>query len=142
MRSSLIGLGLTAVLAAPAMAQNECSAAPTALHTKDAVVMDKTSHRVLMVVCPTSDAELGDPSFNPPGSQQFRVNHVAGQDPIQQALAANAIAGMMGPRQLFAAASVSLSASVSSSVSACTANAVCSASVSASQSAVSTSLLA
>ncbi len=128
-RSSLAGLGLSAVLAMPALAQNDCAAAPTATHTTDAVIYDSSTKRVVMVVCPTNDAELNDPAFHPPGTTRVLVAHAAGIDPVSTAIGANALAGIMGPKQIASSIQQSISKLNSTSLSTCLANSACSTSL-------------
>ena len=50
-------------------------------HTVDAVVYDPTTGYLQMIVIPTNDSELDDPSFNPPGMVQLRVPLLAAVGP-------------------------------------------------------------
>ena len=56
-------------------------------HTQDAVVYDPATGLVIMAVIPDDDSQLAQAAFNPPGTQQALVPHVAGSDPIAAAIA-------------------------------------------------------
>lgn len=117
-RSSLIGLGLVAVAATPALAA----------HTQDAVIYDTASGVVRMVVVPSDDSELTDPAMTPPGTAMVRVAHVDGRDQIAAARAI--VPSIMGPIQTELSIAASLTAVASASLSQCLSTVECAASLS------------
>ena len=103
------------LIASPAFAQDVCSTPASPAHTQDAIIYDKTTMRVLMVVCPSSDAELTDAAFNPAGSAMMKLPHVPGQDLLQAAKTANS--SLVTPADLAAQAQASRNAQVKMQVS-------------------------
>lgn len=89
-RSSLIGLGLAAVVAAPAIAQT-CPNSPP-VHTEDVLFYDAATKLVLEVIVPDDDCELANVGNGPPGATKILVQHVQSADPIQAAIAASGVA--------------------------------------------------